>query len=110
MSDFGAIIKFKKNGEDISEENIESIKSALKTVINTEEYPSNITEGNFENIIGWDENTYASLITEYYDGEDAQEIREFAEDDDIQDCNRIVSSLTNILGSDYEISTSFEDW
>lgn len=78
MSDFGAIIKFKMNGEDISEENIESIKSALKTVINTEEYPSNITEGNFENIISWEENTYASLITEYYDGEDADEIRSFA--------------------------------
>lgn len=110
MSDFGAIIKFKKNGEDISEENIESIKSTLKTVINTEEYPSNITEGNFENIISWEENTYASLITEYYDGEDADEIRSFAEEEDLQDCDRIVSALASILGNDYEISASFEDW
>lgn len=110
MSDFGAIIKFKKNDEEISEENIDSIKSALKTVINSEEYPSNIYEGSFANVIAWEENTYASLITEYYDGEDADEIRSFAEEEDLQDCNRIVSSLVSILGNDYEISASFEDW
>lgn len=50
------------------------------------------------------------MVTEYYEDEDADEIREFAEEEDIQDCERIIEKLKPILETDFEMVAKFEDW
>jgi len=110
MSDFGAIIIFRKKTGSFSSDDKKKIEKELKKVITDKEFPSNITEGNFSELRGWDEDCYSSMITEYYDDEDTEEIREFAEEDDMQDCERIIEKLKLTLETDFEMEAKFEDW
>jgi hypothetical protein len=110
MSDFGAIIIFRKKVGSFSSDDKKKIEKELKKVITEKEFPSNITEGNFAELRGWDDDAYCSMITEYYDDEDAEEIREFAEEEDIPDCELIIKKLTPTLESDFEMEAKFEDW
>lgn len=110
MSDFGAIIIFKKKSGLFTSDDRKKVEKELKKVITDKEFPSNITEGNFAKLRGWDEDNYCSIVTEYYEDEDADEIREFAEEEDVQDCERIIEKLRPILETDFEMVAKFEDW
>ncbi len=110
MSDFGAIITFKKKTGTFSSDDKTKIEKELKKVITEKEFPSNITKGNFEDLRIWDEDRYCSMITEYYLDENAEEIREFAEEDDIQECEKIIEKLKTNLETFFEMKASIEDW
>jgi|SRR5690606_7594409 len=110
MSDFGAIIVFTKKSGTFTDYDKELIETKLKEIVTNTEFPSNITEGNFARLRGWEDDSYCSMITEYYEDEDSEEIREFAEEDDLQDCERIIEKLKPIFEEDFEMEAKFEDW
>jgi len=107
MSDFGSVVIFRKNEGDFSPEDISVIEQELKNVVIEEKYPSNITAGGFQTLKEWGEGVYCSMITEYYDDDD---LRKFAEEDDLPECERIIEDLQAILGGEFSMEASFEDW
>ena len=110
MSDFGAIIVFTKKTGSFSTDDKKIIEKELKKIVTDKEFPSNITKGNFSELVSWGNNSYCSMITEYYEDEDAEEIRSFAEEDDIPDCERIIELLKSKLEDDFKMEAKFEDW
>lgn len=108
MSDFGVIIKFKRSSGSLQSSDLEAIKSALGEIITEQEYPDNIVESNFLDLREWDEGEYVSIISEYY--LDEEEMRAFAEDEDLEQAKDIVLKLKTKLGSNFEISSHLEDW
>lgn len=83
---------------------------ALEKVVTDEEFPSNITEGNFKTIKQWDEGQFASFISEYYYDENEEELRLFAEQEDLEQAKKIIEKLKNELSSEFEMTAHLEDW
>lgn len=110
MSDFGVIIKFIKKGGNLTIDEIANIEEVLKRVVTTAEFPSNITESNFATIKQWDEGEYVSFISEYYIDEDEEELRTFAEEEDLEQAKVIIEKLKNELSSDIEMTALLEEW
>ena len=110
MSDFGSIILFNKKAGEFNTSDQNKIKESLKKVIKENVFPLNITKGNFAELRKWDNDGYCSIITEYYDDEDSEEIWEFAKDDDVAECERIIELLKPDLLTDFDMEAKFEDW
>ncbi|MAN26757.1 MULTISPECIES: hypothetical protein [Mesonia] len=111
MSDFGAMIIFRKaNSESFTDDDKNTIKSALKKVINKGNYSNLIKEGNYLNLKGWDNDKLCSLLTEYYIDENYDETVEFAKEEDLEDAKNISRQLQKELGDVYEVIASFEEW
>lgn len=110
MSDFGAIITFQKKSGSVSDDDKELIIKALKKVIKDGRYPSHIKDGDFEKLKKWEEETYCSMITEYFIDESAEEIREIAEVEDLDEAEDIINKLQLKLGVEFTMEAKFEDW
>lgn len=110
MSDFGAIIIFRKKDGNFDSDDKNKIVNELKKVITEKEFTSNIVGGNFSELKIWQENACCSMITEYYDDENANQIWDFAKENDIEDCKRIIKLLKSNLPDDFSIEAKFEEW
>jgi hypothetical protein len=110
MSDFGVIIKFSKPSSGLTSKEIEKIEEALKKVVTEEKFPSNITEGDFDTLKEWDEDEYVSFISEYYIDEDEEELKAFAEEEDLPEATKIIELLKSELPSEIEMSAHLEEW
>ncbi|MFT3794150.1 hypothetical protein [Flavobacterium sp.] len=110
MSDFGSMITFAKKEGELTDDDKEQIVGALEQAIVPSEFPSNITGGNFRKLRSLGDNVYCVLITEYYDDEDVDEMRDDIEADDLQECERIIKKLELSLGFVFEMEAKFEDW
>ena len=110
MSDFGAIITFQKKNGSFSDDDKELIIKELKNIINHGNFPSNIKNGDYVILKKWYNQTYCSMITEYYDDEDSEEIRGFAEIEDIEEANQIITELKKVIGINFDMEVRFEDW
>lgn len=110
MSDFGVIIKFTKNSGELQASDLENIISALEEIVGkSNDFPSNIVEGNYLTLKKWEGNTYVSVITEYYLDENEQELREWASEEDIAQALDITQKLSLIF-NDIQMSVHLEDW
>lgn len=110
MSDFGSIILFGKRKGNFNDTDVQIIVNLLKKIIVGDKYPSNITEGNFAELRKWDDNSYCSIITAYYEDEDSEEIWKFAEENDIEECERIIQHLEPELAFDFYMEARMEQW
>ena len=109
MSDFGAIITFKKSGSSLSDSDRDSILKNFNKIVEDGEYSSHIKSRSsykFNKLDGVD----CIKLTEYYEDEDADEIREFAEEEDIYEANEIIDSLKAVTDSSIEMEARFLDW
>lgn len=110
MSDFGVLIKFKKNSGSFNKEDLAKIVSGLEQVVNPKDFPSNITNGNFLKLKEWDKGEYVSLITEYYLDQNEEELMDFAEEEDLEQAKDIIEKLKIILNDSIDMSAHLEEW
>lgn len=109
MSDFGAIILISKVSGSILESDKNLIVNSLDTIINSGNYSSFIKQGNYSQLIEWD-GGYASMITEYEEEEEIEDIREVAAEEDLEEASQIAKQLQLKLGSKFSVKASFEEW
>lgn len=110
MSDFGALIIFKKKNGNFSEDDKELIVKELKKVIKDGKYPSNIKDGDFDELKKWESDAYCSMITEYFIDESSEEIREFAKEEDLEEAKNIITKLQPKLIEHFIMEAKFEEW
>lgn len=110
MSDFGAILIIEKNTGSLSSEDKAEITAAISEIITAGDYSEVIIEGDYKTIYGWNEDGHCIKLTEYYDDEDADEVRESAKEEDMEEAQEIAEKLIEKLGNDYTIVAAFEDW
>jgi hypothetical protein len=110
MSDFGALIIFRKASGTLSAEDKTLILDKLNEAVKNGEHSSHIKGAKYSKLIDWDENLHAVMLTEYFDDEDADEVREFAEEEDIDEANEIIAVLETSLGTDFKMEAVFTDW
>lgn len=109
MSDFGVIITFKKSGSSLSDTDRKSILTNFNKIVDDGEYSSHIKSRSsfkFYKLDGVD----CIKLTEYYEDEDADEIREFAEEMDMEEASEIIDSLKAVTDSSIEVEARFLDW
>jgi len=110
MSDFGAIIIIKKVSGEMRPGDKNLIASHLVSIIDGGDYPKEIKTGNYKSLIEWgDEGALCSMLSEYYD-DDEDDIREFAEEEDMDEAEDIAEKLRGRLGPGFSITVAFEDW
>lgn len=83
MSDFGTVIFFTKKDGNINDNDLELLSSSIKNQIDLNDFPSNIKEGNINELKKWDDNILCSMITEYFFDENENEIRAIIEEEDL---------------------------
>ena len=110
MSDFGAILIFKKNTGTFSSTDKTRILTELRLIIKNGGYSSVIKDGDFKTLYEWEGTALCSKLSEYYDDEGADDVREFAEEEDMEEAKSIIAKLKQKLGSEFIITASFEDW
>lgn len=110
MSDFGVIIKFSKSQGGLNQSDIDSIEFELKEVVTTSNsYPSNIVRGNYLPLRKWDEDSFVSVISEYYLDENEQELKQWAVEEELEWAKEIIEKLKLVL-TNINMSGSFEEW
>ncbi len=110
MSDFGALITFKKLSGTITESDKELILEKLNLAIEDGEYDVPHDGKKYDTVLEWEDDKYCVQLTAYEDGDDADEIRETAEEDDVAEAEEIIASLLPELGGEYEMEAIFTEW
>lgn len=110
MSDFGIVLIIKKNNGLFNAVDKQNISRLLTEIIRAGDYGDTITNENFQELEERDEHDLYARLSEYYDGDDADEVREFAEEDDLPDAEEIAEQLQEKLGNEFSVSASIEDW
>jgi hypothetical protein len=111
MSDFGAILILKKASGNFTAQDKELIVEKLSSIIEAGDYLDIIKKGNYKSLIDWEDDTaLCSMLTEYFDDENSEEVRAFAKEDDIEDVEDIAQKLQSKLGNSFTVVSAFEDW
>lgn len=108
MSDFGIVLIIKKNTGPFTEGEKANISRLLTDIAASGDH-EDISE-NFSKLEERDGNSLYTRFTEYYHDDAADEIREFAEEDDLPEAEEIAEQLQEKLGNGFSVSASMEDW
>lgn len=105
MSDFGAILIFSKKQGLFTNEDKDRIVAEITTVFDAEDLPE---EG--VNLVEWGDDELCFMYTEYYSGDDSDEIREFAVEEDLYDLESAIAEMSDEFKTLYTVEAAFEDW
>lgn len=111
MSDFGAIILIKrKDGVELSDNEIENISTQLKTIVESGDVAEDIKGNDYLDFREWGDGALCIVLTEYYDDESIEEYYEDTKEDDLSTAKIVAENLSAGLGDEYKITFAFEHW
>jgi len=111
MSDFGTLLVAKKqNGNNISENEMNSLSETLKELIEKNDYSDALGESfNYE----FDESDGIEVIVQlsehYYGNEDPDEMKEFVKEIEFEQAKKIMEKIKSTF-STYNFDVSIEEW
>jgi hypothetical protein len=111
MSDFGTLLFAKKlNGNNISENEMNSLSNSLKDIIDENEYSDALGEPFNHEFGTTDGNEVIVQLSEhYYGNEDPDEMKEFVKETELEQAKKLKEKMKSKFSA-YNFEVSIEEW
>lgn len=109
MSDFGAVLIFSKKGGKQGSDDKSLILQEVNKTIENGDYSSHIKGKIYKELYDWEDNSFCLKFTEYYDDDDREEIWEFAEEEDLEEAQELIDTISPHL-PEFNITSEFTSW
>lgn len=110
MNHFGVILIIEKDNGLVSNEEKADIQQQLSDIMLAKRYADFRRTGNYRTLHAWDEESICSRLVEYWEEENADEVKEIAEDEELPLAQEIAEELQQRMGDDFWVTASVEEW